>query len=131
MEAKPILSTSVMQYGGGDYETPSSHVGLCGPDLHRVFRLRKSRPQAIRLHAFARPAKGRRLIRLRRTAQDRFGAVPYCNMEWTTSATRWPEVPFLPDFGDWLLRRAPFAADLRAGKTVTVHVALEVVEGCK
>lgn len=117
--AKPILSTRVMKLKWGSYHAPKGREMLCADQLMRVFR-RRVWPTRIRLHAFARAAKGRKRIRL-----DVSGSSVY----WTTAAHGEPFGFVCWDFSRWLLRRAAFSLRLRAGEVVTLYVELQIVEG--
>ena len=123
MKAKPILSTPVMKLDRlrDTGEWCYGHLGICAPQLRRLGLLPKPRPQAIRLHAFARAAKGRKPIRL---------ALPFWqDPKWTSSATGRVRARLSPNCSHWLLTDPALSKRLFAGETVTLYVALEVVEG--
>lgn len=125
--AKPILSTPVMKLDGqGDYYHRKAGT-ICPEELMRLFgRPWHGCPKAIRLRAYARPAKGRRLVVLREPSLGRSGNVRgYAR--WASIRTRQPSGFFCHNFL-WWLRRAPFAARLSAGETIVLYVALEIVK---
>lgn len=120
MKAKPIISTPVMVFRERGYYA-QRRLMLCAGTLMRLYRRRATWPDAIRLHAFARAAKGRKRFRV--DAADR-------SVFWTSRARGEPYGLTHWCFSQWLLY-STLGSRLRAGETVTIYVELEVVEGPK
>lgn len=127
MKAKPILSTPVMNLDARsrDYMKGDA-LALCVPTAASLFGLFKptAPPPRVRLHFYGEDAPGRVCAGFR-YRQD----------------AAWPEMryhlsPY--DYGyvyewlaDQLLAPSALGPRLRAGKTITLYVALEVVEAAK